>query len=106
MCLGRKANRGASFADEDRSDRDLKTIEQLRLKERRHRDAAPFHQHARAASRAQQLHYLRGLRGGVALVDIGDRRGADVAFARYKTCLSADIERWRLPIDEDSERGF
>jgi hypothetical protein len=34
------------------------------------------------APRAQQLHDLRGLRGGVALVDIGDRRGADVAFAR------------------------
>ena len=82
MCLGRKANRGAPFADEDRSDRDLKTIEQLRLEERRHCDATSFYQHACATPCPQELHHLCSLRGCVALVDIGDHRGADVALAR------------------------
>src|SRR5258708_8980427 len=51
-------NRRTAVADEQRCDRDVEAIDELRLQNRRHCDPASFNEYARAAARPHQPHQL------------------------------------------------
>ena len=88
----REPDRRPPVADEQRRNRDLQTIEQVRLEKHRDRHAAAFHENPVAPSRAQQAKDLGDVEASRTVVDRHHRRTAKMRFRLAGVRASADIE--------------
>ena len=77
----RQADRRTAVADQQRRDRDVQAIEQVRFEKHRHSDAAAFDEDAAAAARTQHAQQLADVDAVRPLVERDDRRAADVRLA-------------------------
>jgi hypothetical protein len=89
---GRKTNRWTAVSDDDRSDRDLQSIEQVRLKKGGNSYASPFHENAPATARAKETQGLSNASTRVVAINSDDSGRPERCFTWFHERSRADVK--------------
>ena len=95
-----EADGGAAIADDERRNRHVQAIEQVRFEEHRYRHAAAFHEDPRAASGAQQPEKLRHIDPVGRVLHANDRGLPERALVSANQGPGADVQSFRIIVAE------